>query len=384
MAAPINSEFRRRKAGIRNDGFTLVELLVVVAIIGVLVALLLPAIQAAREAARRSSCGNNLKQIGLALQNYNDARKIFPCQFIGSVDSPVGSAYSGQASSPLGPTWVVAILPFIEAGNVMTLYNKQAFWMDNAANASFRASNLPFMRCPSDGYSAIPFDGAYMTPATNGPWARGNYAANASVKVDAASMTQGAACCYTNGSLTDLQNRGVMLPNLGLTMNLITDGTSKTVAASEIRADPDPNAMRGVWGLQGGANGTYAHGSNESRTNGPNGIWPDIGPNYAGDTIPASGDRVGNCYNTVPLATLVSMGMGCLNEWPNGTMGPKSLHPGGVQTVFCDGSVHWLDNSIQCGITGVNVGVATNIGYYEMLFLAADGGNVPQDVYNNN
>ena len=136
-------------------GFTLVELLVVIAIIGVLVALLLPAIQAAREAARRSSCSNNLKQLGLALQNYNDARKIFPCQMIGTANSLQSG--QGNFSTPLGPTWVVAILPFIEAGNVMTLYNKTAFWMDSATNASFVSTNLPFMRCPSDGYSAIPF-----------------------------------------------------------------------------------------------------------------------------------------------------------------------------------------------------------------------------------
>jgi prepilin-type N-terminal cleavage/methylation domain-containing protein/prepilin-type processing-associated H-X9-DG protein len=381
--APIERVSRSRRKVARNLGFTLVELLVVIAIIGVLVGLLLPAIQAAREAARRSSCGNNMKQIGLALHNYIDARKIFPCEFVGTINSVVGSAYSGQPSTPLGPTWIVGILPFIEGGNVMTLYNKNAFWMDNAANASFRGTSLPFLRCPSDGYSAIAFNGAYMTPATNGPWARGNYAANASVKVDCASMVQGSSCFYTSGSLTDLQNRGVMLPNMGLTLNLITDGLSKTVAVSEIRADPDPNAMRGVWGLQGGACGTFAHGSNESRTNGPNGIWPDIGPNYPGDTGPNSGDRVGNCYNTVSLATLVTMGMGCLNEWPNGTMGPKSLHPGGVQTVFCDGSVHWIDNSIQCG-NGTAVGVASNIGYYEMLYLAADGFDVPQDAYNAN
>src|SRR5277367_825024 len=120
-AEPQSLQSRNPRRALRG-GFTLVELLVVIAIIGVLVALLLPAIQAAREAARRSSCGNNLKQLGLALQNYHDARKTFPCQFIGSINNPTGTTWSGQPCTPLGPTWVVAILPFIEAGNVMTLY----------------------------------------------------------------------------------------------------------------------------------------------------------------------------------------------------------------------------------------------------------------------
>src|SRR5690606_18181536 len=96
------------------QGFTLVELLVVIAIIGILVALLLPAVQAAREAARRMSCGNNLKQLGLALQNYHDTYKVFPPAHI-----PFNTAYpttprNETSADNYGPSWMVLILPFME------------------------------------------------------------------------------------------------------------------------------------------------------------------------------------------------------------------------------------------------------------------------------
>jgi prepilin-type N-terminal cleavage/methylation domain-containing protein len=168
--------------GRRRVGFTLVELLVVVAIIGVLVALLLPAIQAAREAARRSSCGNNLKQLGLALQNYHDARKTFPYASVTPSALPSVNSTGTLGVNGRGPTWVVAILPFIEGGNVITLYNKNAYWMDAGANMSFRGANLPFMLCPSDSYAAIQYNGSGL-PTTNGPnsnWGRGCYGANGS------------------------------------------------------------------------------------------------------------------------------------------------------------------------------------------------------------
>ncbi len=93
-------------------GFTLVELLVVIAIIGILVALLLPAIQAAREAARRTQCNNNLKNIGLGLQNYHDTYKTFP----------MGAMHTGYAhrrtTRPFGPSWQYGILPFMEQRNI--------------------------------------------------------------------------------------------------------------------------------------------------------------------------------------------------------------------------------------------------------------------------
>ncbi len=98
----------------QKSGFTLVELLVVIAIIGILVALLLPAVQAAREAARRMSCGNNLHQIGIALHNYHDTYKSFPPAAIWKREkNGPGSAYAG-AGSHRNYTWIALILPFME------------------------------------------------------------------------------------------------------------------------------------------------------------------------------------------------------------------------------------------------------------------------------
>ena len=153
---------RRRSVG---HGFTLVELLVVIAIIGILVALLLPAIQAAREAARRTQCNNNLHNIALSLQNYHDTYKTFP----------MGAMHAGPAGAPIyGPSWLYGTLPFTEGRNI---YDKIAATqrsgglgcaftptaMDVAAGCNGALAKMvpEYMRCPS---SPIPVMEAQVGP----------------------------------------------------------------------------------------------------------------------------------------------------------------------------------------------------------------------------
>ena len=124
-------------------GFTLVELLVVIAIIGILIALLLPAVQAAREAARRTSCSNNLKQLGLAMHNYLSANGAFPA----------GKVHAGMTNSPWNDNdysnWAVAVLPYMEAAATFAQYDQES---PNRApvNMPVLASKMAFMSCPSD------------------------------------------------------------------------------------------------------------------------------------------------------------------------------------------------------------------------------------------
>ena len=120
----------------RGQGFTLVELLVVIAIIGILVALLLPAVQAAREMGRRMQCSNNLKQIGLALHNYHTALKTLPY----GANYPIGK----------GGTWAAFILPHLEQQNLYDKFDFNLFIWD-AANATAVGTVIPVYICPSDG-----------------------------------------------------------------------------------------------------------------------------------------------------------------------------------------------------------------------------------------
>ena len=135
----------------RPRGFTLVELLVVIAIIGILIALLLPAVQAAREAARRMQCSNKLRQIGLAMHNYHDTHRVFPPGAIAFVDSCPPSGYRAQDQ---GPPWSVLILPYIER---MSLYQDFDFsgtfsarLSDNGSNQALQFTPMATFQCPSD------------------------------------------------------------------------------------------------------------------------------------------------------------------------------------------------------------------------------------------
>jgi prepilin-type N-terminal cleavage/methylation domain len=175
--------FRRAAYGTRS-GFTLVELLVVIAIIGVLVALLLPAVQAAREAARRSSCSNNLKQIGLALQNYHDSHNKFP--MAGFLTRPTTPPTAGQ-SRAYHHTWLTAVLPYMEQRPLYDNTNMNLI----AWGQPIVGTLLKNLRCPSDGGFDSPTDTqgiawtnysgsegyhwwetAYLSPAWGGTWAQ--------------------------------------------------------------------------------------------------------------------------------------------------------------------------------------------------------------------
>ena len=146
--------------------FTLVELLVVIAIIGVLVALLLPAVQAAREAARRMSCSNNLKQIGIALHNHHDVKLHFP----------PGGVNTGQNGTRCYTTWSIEILPYMEQQPLYDRYDQKQF-NEHANNTFVTQSRVKPYECPADtlnGKMEIPASGPHQSK----PWRHGSYRAN--------------------------------------------------------------------------------------------------------------------------------------------------------------------------------------------------------------
>lgn len=187
-----------------NRGFTLVELLVVIAIIGVLVSLLLPAVQAAREAARRTQCSNNLKQIGLAVHNYHDTLNALP---------------PGQPGGMGGSSAFAAILPFMEQGN---MYDKYDFTKGNSdpANAAVVSQKIKAFICPSCAFvRQVPI----ITPNCDAMRAPGTYA-----------FSSGSGDPYGTPSGGNPTNGAINNQASGMTsLASITDGTSNTFLTGE-------------------------------------------------------------------------------------------------------------------------------------------------------
>lgn len=348
----------------KQNGFTLVELLVVIAIIGVLIGLLLPAIQAARESARRTSCRQNMKQIALALLNYEANRKIFPAAVTGDPDvMPCNSDVAVKRQN-----WVVSILPFFEQQSVYDAFDLSKSPAD-LVNANARSTRIQTFLCPSDVLNRVPFNGRSggETTAYGENWARGNYGANSSLWFLGNDGNNGTDNGSSPENWANPIRRGVMGFNTAVRVAQVTDGTSKTAMILELRAGLTDYDGRGVWALgMPGASSLWAHGGIYHDANGPNSSF------WAADDIP-------NCFNlrnqfgTMELGTLK---MGCYpggtSYWQGATS--RSLHQGGVFMACVDGSVHWVRDEID-----VMPSTAVNLSVWDRLMLSADGQVVSVD-----
>lgn len=294
----------------KRRGFTLIELLVVIAIIAVLISLLLPAVQSAREAARRAQCVNNLSQLGLAINNYESAHYVFPPGVInatGPIDNlPKGSHFN----------WITQLLPYFEQKSAQRHFNFNVGLYD-PHNLTVRGVTISTLMCPSDA----------------GSW-RGM-----TVGVDRIATSSYAANYHDTEAPVDKTNKGVFYLNSATRLEEIQDGSSYTIFLGEHKTAAD----------LGWASGTSATLRNTGHpVNASSGFPPLIAsdgtaagaPNFTG--IPGSNDEV------EPIATQK-------NETPDQARlrfqrfcgGYSSSHPGGSNFCFGDGSVRFLKNTLQ-------------------------------------
>ena len=341
---------------LQTGGFTLVELLVVIAIIGILVALLLPAVQAARESSRRVQCANHLKQLGLAVLQYEAIHGVLPVCGDAAIrssrkaeEAPVDifDPYNGKQLS-----WIVFLLPYLEQEALASKFdlNLSIAYQPEVPQAKIFATLL----CPSDEargrfYSMkVPGFGNFVQAA------KGNYAA------------------YTSPFHVDLQflYPGALIGKRQ-SMSSIEDGTSATLALSEIRTLDHEQDERGVWALSwNGAsllafdmhpeNWAHAHdgtGTGDTfaaQNRAPYKANPDSRgetqrPNNLGPNL----DTLKNCVPGKELDTFANaMGLPCTQSKRPGLQGymsaaPRSLHPGGVNGTFLDGHVTFLPDEID-------------------------------------
>ena len=327
----------------RQPGFTLVELLVVIAIIGVLVALLLPAVQAARESARRAQCTNNLHNLGLGLQTYHSARNTFPPAAITrSPPSSVKIDIVGiQQGSKYFANWAILILPFIEEKALFDQFNIDA---DAPSMISFSENRIPrgqevsVMLCPSDRGRGPRLNVA----ANNDNWAHGNYGINGGQFLPSCQKERLEDDGFCRSNAQHAENRfsvGVAFMGRGMSIRKIKDGTSKTIVLAELRVGLTDKDRRGAWALgQVGSSIHWRHASN--RVNSPNSCQD-------GDDDLRDGNLVVQELGEQLLRRECMLPDASYNQSAQSVV--RSVHPGGVHVAMADGSVRFINDFIESG-----------------------------------
>ena len=291
----------------KRVGFTLVELLVVIAIIGILIGMLLPAVQQVREAARRASCQNNMRQLGIGLHNYEGVYGVFPA---GSNFSPFGAAQDRGSI-------LIRILPFIEQGGLFDLFdlNAQPDFQLGPDGLHLASNVISTFICPSfSGPSTYPSTvtgthqrATFCYSASKGPTAHNNSPSNSCNLWSAWNALALAPYNVTDNFAGVFHRRGERIP-----LSRIYDGTSNTILFGEVL----PSCS---WHIQRG----WAH------TNNGQGMTSTLIPiNWINDNQ----SHPSGCYRP--------------GNW-NAEFGFKSEHPGGVMILMGDASVHFLTETVD-------------------------------------
>ncbi len=341
----------------RVAGFTLVELLVVIAIIGVLIALLLPAVQAAREAARRTQCLNNQKQIGLALQNYHAAMGYFPASQTAAGEDVGSSCESGFYS------WIVPLLPYIEQQTLYESIDLSVNMSDSCTsgipilashpNAAAAATVIAGLLCPSDNVS---HDNSLVLGSANP--ASDSYAANAGWPTRATGYQGERETPGDYNGFISLENPGDYVdwhPTGKISIKMITDGTSSTAAVTErliqtkntpdeVLASPDvlrsfhiTSAARTLADMAGQCSSSLTHA--------------DLGQSaYFGRAWISGWTRTGATYMHLKNPNTNHCHYVLLNSHGDFAITPSSNHPGGIQLLLADGHTRFVNDQIDANV----------------------------------
>lgn len=294
----------------RRHAFTLVELLVVIAIIGILIALLLPAVQAAREAARRSQCTNHLKQWGLALHNYHDTYKQFAT---GTRDQdpngPAGNRIWTAGYHRKGSV-LVKLLPFVEQNALYDQLDQRGDVVDQLAALGYGPDEPPTVRCPSDDYENTSTGQSNYAPSLGNQLMPGR-SCSAYPGNNFGTGPTGHGSTSTAGNISGCFSRYDWAAKFAD----IKDGTSNVILMGEILPFCGDH-HRGGW-------------------MNPNALWTATTGPINFETCPGIGAGTGG-----------TDGCNAYGNWQT-SQGFKSYHPGGANFLFADGSVHFLPETID-------------------------------------